>query len=324
MSNAVQCELCPKFCIIGHGESGDCRVRINIDGKLVATTFGFPCAVHCDPVEKKPLYHFLPNTKAFSIAAAGCNLHCLNCQNWEISQCNPEDSEAYSLPPADVVSNALKYEAASIAYTYTEPVVFYEYTCETAKIAKEKNLKNILVTAGYINPKPWAKMLSLADAANINLKGISDDFYRKICGATIKPVLNAIIKAAESGIVLEVSNLIIPTLNDKEDDIKKLVKWIKFNLGKEIPLHFLRFFPHYKMKNLPPTPPKMLENAWDIAKEEGLAYVYIGNLLDSKGHDTDCPACGKKLVRRVGMTTTEVNIKNGKCSCGKEIYGLWN
>jgi len=290
---------------------------------LTATTFGFPSAVHCDPVEKKPLYHFLPKSTAFSIATVGCNLHCLNCQNWELSQCNPEDASAYQMSPEKVVKSAQESGAVSIAYTYSDPVVFYEYALETAKIARGKNLKNILVTAGYINKEPWRELLSFSDAANINLKGISDKFYRNVCGATIRPVLDSIIAAAESKIILELTNLLIPTLNDKEADIRKLVRWIKTNLGQEIPLHFIRFFPHYKMKNIPPTPPKLLEFAYDIAKEEGLSYVYIGNLYGEKGRDTLCPSCGKVLVSRSGMTTERVDILEGKCFCGKEIYGLW-
>ncbi len=323
MNGKVQCGLCPKLCVISPGESGDCRVRVNIDGRLVATTYGFPSAVHCDPVEKKPLYHFLPGSKSFSIATVGCNLHCLNCQNWELSQCDPENSSAYRMPPEKVVSAALEAGAASIAYTYSEPVVFHEYTLDTAKIARRKNLRNILVTAGYINKAPWKELLAVSDAANINLKGISDDFYRRICGATIRPVLDAIVAAAESGIVLEVTNLLIPTLNDKDDEIRKLVRWMKANVGTEIPLHFLRFFPHYRMKNLPATPPKLLEHAYDIAKDEGLAYVYIGNLQGEKGRNSICPACGRTMVVRKGMSTEKVDVADGKCTCGRKIYGVW-
>ncbi|HOK04241.1 MAG TPA: AmmeMemoRadiSam system radical SAM enzyme [Victivallales bacterium] len=324
MSAIVKCSLCPKECELDNGESGDCRIRINIDGKLTATTFGFPSAVHTDPIEKKPLYHFLPGTKAFSIGTVGCNLHCLNCQNWEISQCNPEDSSAYALPPESVVESALKYKVPSIAYTYSEPVVSYEYTFETAKIAKEKGLKNLLITAGYINKKPLKELLPFIDAANINLKAMSNDFYRKICGATLRPVLDAIVCTAESDTILEVTNLIIPGLNDKDNQIRELVKWVKSNLGTEIPLHFLKFFPQYKMKNLPHTPQKLLEKAYDIAKDEGLAFVYIGNLVSEKGQNTLCPCCGRLLVTRAVFSTEKNDITNSKCpSCGKKIYGLW-
>lgn len=322
MSSLVQCALCPKECEIVPGQSGDCRIRVNIDGKLTATTYSFPSAVHTDPVEKKPLYHFMPGTKAFSIATVGCNLHCLNCQNWELSQCNPEDSSAFFMPPEKVVSTAIENKAASIAYTYSDPVVFYEYTLDTAKIAKEKNLKNILITAGYINQEPWKELLEYTDAANINLKGMSNEFYRKICGATLKPVLQSIITAAKSGVILEVTNLLIPSINDSEKEIKTLAKWIKTNIGTEIPLHFLKFFPHYKMKNIPPTPAKLLEKAFNIAKEEGLAYVYIGN-LQGIGQNTVCPNCGKLLVQRLAMSTQKIDIQNGQCSCGKKIYGVW-
>ena len=320
----LQCELCPRYCVINPGERGDCRARINIDGKLTTVVYGFPCAVHVDPVEKKPLFHFLPGSKILSIATVGCNLHCKNCQNWEISQQEAENSNAYNIPPADLVSLAKQYQCPSLAYTYTDPVIYYEYTCDTSKLAKKQNIKNVLVTAGFINPKPWERMLQTTDAANIDLKGITNEFYQNVCSAALAPVQKSLVMARKAGILLEVTNLLIPTLNDKTQEIRQLCRWHKENLGPEIPLHFSRFFPRYKMKNLPATSTETLEKAYDIAKEEGLQYVYVGNLLSKKGQNTYCPKCDALLVERSGFTILKNVIKDGKCpKCSKEIYGQW-
>jgi len=320
----VQCELCPKRCIIAPGQSGECRVRINIDGVLRTVVYGYPCSIHIDPIEKKPLFHFLPGSRILSIATAGCNLHCKNCQNWEISQANPEDTPAILCPPRKLVSLAKHYKCPSLAYTYTEPIVFYEYTYDTAKLAKEAGIYNVLVTAGYINKEPWKRLLEVVDAANIDLKGITDEFYRRICSGTLKPVLDALIEAAASGILLEVTNLIIPTLNDKPQQIRQLARWVKVNLGSETPLHFSRFFPHYKMRHLPPTSAETLDIAREIAKDEGLHYVYIGNILSKIGQNTYCPSCNTLLIERSWYTILQNRLQNGRCpKCGKEIYGVW-
>lgn len=322
---ALQCELCPRYCVIEPGQRGDCRVRVNIDGKLTTVVYGYPCAMHIDPVEKKPLFHFLPGTRILSLATVGCNLHCRNCQNWEISQQEPVDSSAFHVPPADLPVLAEKYQCRSLAYTYTDPVIFYEYTCDSAQFAREKNIKNVLVTAGYINPKPWQKMLKVTDAANIDLKGITNDFYDNVCSASLKPVQTSLVMAKEAGILVEVTHLIIPTLNDKPEDTKKLCRWIKENMGKDTPLHFSRFFPKYKMRNLPPTSAETLNRAYEIAKAEGLQYVYIGNILSKNGQNTYCPKCGNLLIERTGYRILKNEIKNGICpKCGKEIYGIWS
>lgn len=320
----VQCELCPKACIIKPGQSGDCRVRINIDGVLRTVVYGFPCSIHIDRIEKKPLFHFLPGTNIFSLATVGCNLHCKNCQNWEISQCNPEDSEAFMLGPDKVIAFTQRYQCPSVAYTYTEPVVYYEYTLETAKLAKKKNIRNVLVTAGYINEEPWRRLLEFIDAANIDLKAINDDFYRRVCSATLKPVQNALVVAKASGIHIEVTNLIIPTLNDKPEEIRLLARWLKENLGSDTPLHFSGFSPRYQMVHLPPTSLKTLETARRIAISEGMSYVYIGNVKSKEGENTYCPGCGKLLIERSIFTVLRNEIKDGDCpACGKKIYGVW-
>jgi pyruvate formate lyase activating enzyme len=244
----IQCGLCPKECVIEPGQSGECRVRINIDGVLRSVVYGYPCSINIDPVEKKPLFHFLPGTGILSLATVGCNLHCRFCQNWEISQANPEDTQAAFCPPQRLVELAKHYNCPSLAYTYTDPIIYYEYTCDCAKLAKQHNIRNVLVTAGYINQQPWKQMLEYTDAANIDLKAISDDFYRRICSATLKPVQDALVTAKQSGVLVEVTNLIIPTLNDDPEQIRPLARWVKENLGSETPLHFSRFFHRLRLR----------------------------------------------------------------------------
>lgn len=320
----VQCELCPKQCLIEQGHSGECRVRINIDGTLRTVVYGYPCSIHIDPVEKKPLFHFLPGTKILSLATVGCNLHCKNCQNWEISQANPEDSRALECKPEKLIQMTKEYNCPSLAYTYTDPVVYYEYTYDTAKLARDKDIRNVLVTAGYINEKPWRQLLRYVDAANIDLKGITNDFYRRICSGTLKPVQDALVIAKSSGIIVEVTNLIIPTLNDKPEQIRQLVRWIKANMGSDTPLHFSGFYPRYKMQHLPPTPLNTLETARQIGISEGLYFVYIGNVHSKEGENTYCPACKSLLIERVGYTILNNRLEDGRCpDCKKTIYGVW-
>jgi pyruvate formate lyase activating enzyme len=320
----VQCELCPKVCLIEPGQSGECRVRINIDGVLRTVVYGFPCTINIDPIEKKPLFHFLPGTGILSIATVGCNLHCLNCQNWDISQANPEETPAYIAPPQKIVEITRKKRCPSLAYTYSEPIIYYEYTYDTAKLARQANIRNVLVTAGYINEEPWKRLLEYVDAANIDLKGITDDFYRRVCSATLKPVQQALVIAKASDILVEVTNLIIPTLNDNPEEIRDLARWIRANLGRDTPLHFSGFYPRYKMQHLPPTSLEKLEEAREIAISEGLDYVYIGNVRSKEGENTYCPGCKNLLIERKGYTILQNRLKDGHCpDCRKEIYGIW-
>jgi pyruvate formate lyase activating enzyme len=306
-------------------------VRVNIDGVLRTVVYGYPCSINVDPIEKKPMAHFLPGTGILSIATVGCNLHCRFCQNWEISQANPEETPAifYSREklfwsPQDLVDITKKAGCPSLAYTYTDPIVYYEYTYDTAKLAREAGIRNVLVTAGYINEEPWKRLLKFIDGANIDLKGITDEFYINVCSATLKPVLNALILAKANGVIVEVTNLIIPTLNDKPEEIRQLCRWMKANLGGETPLHFSRFFPRHKMLNLPPTSPETLDLAQTIAVEEGLEHVYIGNISSKEGQNTYCPGCKSLLVERSGYTILQNNLKNGSCpKCGRGIYGVW-
>lgn len=321
----VQCELCPRLCRIGPGQSGDCRIRINLDGKLRATTFGLPAAVHVDPIEKKPLFHFLPGSRSFSLATVGCNLHCKYCQNWEISQCNPEDAEVYALGPAQVVEATLGKDCPSISYTYTEPLVYYEYTLETSRLARQRGLRNVLVTGGYLNPGPLAEMYRVTDASNTDLKAFDDGFYRSVCGgATLRPVLDGLVLAKRMGIWLEITNLVIPTLNDDPDAIASMCRWIVQNLGKDTPLHFSRFWPRHLLRALPPTPPETLARAREIALGEGIHYAYVGNVPGEQGESTACPGCGELLIRRIGYDTHVAGLRDGRCgSCGREIAGVW-
>jgi len=301
-------------------------VRINIDGVLRTVVYGYPCSTNIDPVEKKPLFHFLPGSRILSIATVGCNLHCKNCQNWEISQANPEDETipASFCPPERLVALSKEFRCPSLAYTYTDPIVYYEYTYDSAKLAKEAGIRNVLVTAGYINEEPWKKLLEHVDVARIDLKGITEDFYREVCSGTLKPVQTALILTRAAGVHLEVTNLVIPTLNDKPEEIRELSRWVKANLGADTPLHFSGFYPRYKMRNLPPTPLETLEMARQIGLSEGLYYVYIGNVASREGQNTYCPGCKKLLIERSGYTILQNRLNNGLCpDCGREIYGVW-
>lgn len=325
----VECQLCPKYCRIAPGRSGDCRVRVNIDGKLTATTYGFPCAIHVDPIEKKPLFHFLPGTTIFSIATAGCNLHCKNCQNHGISQANPEEAEAYDLPPDELLAVATREKAISIAYTYTEPLTYYEYTYDSCVKAREAGLNNVLVSAGYVNEKPLRRLAPYVDAANIDLKAFNDQFYKDNCSGSLRPVLTALEILVESGAWVEITNLLIPTLNDDMKEIGKMCKWIRDTLGEEVPVHFSRFSPRHKLRNLPPTPASTLERARMVARDVGLRHVYVGNLRSRDGENTYCPNSdctkgGTPLVERVGYRVLGNRITNGRCPvCGTKVAGVW-
>ena len=320
----VKCELCPKFCVIGPGQSGDCRIRVNVDGRLRAVTYGYPSAVHVDPVEKKPLNHFLPGSSIFSVATVGCNLHCKNCQNWDISQRNPEDASGVDLPPEQIPAMARQHGCLSVAYTYTEPLAYYEYTFDSCVKVCEAGLRNVLVTAGYVNEPPLRELCRYVHAANVDLKAMSDKFYIDVCGGTLKPVLNTLVVAKSLGVLVEVTNLVIPGLNDTDDEITSLCRWVCANLGRETPLHFSRFHPQYRMRHLPATPASTLDRARRIAQAEGLHFVYIGNILAKDASTTRCPSCGHDVVRRTGYTVRKNDLRAGRCpKCETEIHGVW-
>ncbi len=320
----VQCLLCPRKCILTEGQRGICGVRQNIKGKLYTLVYGRPVAVHVDPIEKKPISHMLPGSKSFSIATAGCNLSCRFCQNWQISQVSPEDIRSYDLPPDKVVQLALEYNCQSIAYTYNEPTIFYEYMIETAKLAHQKGLKNIYVTSGYINPEPLRELCKYIDAANLDIKGFTEDYYLKYCLGELRPVLESAKIMQEEGVWIELTNLILPTINDDIENIREMCEWIIKNLGPDVPLYFSRFFPAYKMTHLPPTPVETLEKAREIALNVGLHYVYIGNVPGHPAEHTYCPKCGRIIIQRVGFFVTSNNLDQGKCPfCGEKIPGIW-
>ncbi len=327
----IRCGLCPHECRIGHGEAGVCRVRVNYEGKLYAVTFGLPCAVNLDPIEKKPLFHFLPGSGTLSIATAGCNLHCRNCQNASISQADPEDVRirswpkgAYGISPENLVSLCKSRKIESLSYTYTEPVIYYEYTYETSVEARKAGIKNITVTAGYINEKPLRKLCSVLDGANVDLKTMNPDFFRSNCGGELKHVLRSLVVLKEEGVWLEITHLMLPGLNDSTRETRELCGWIIKNLGGDTPVHFSRFFPHHQLRNLSPTPVSTLVRARSIALDMGIKHVYVGNVRGSKYEDTVCPSCGNSIIQRVGYTITSNNMQDGVCGgCNEPIAGVW-
>ena len=321
----VRCLLCPRMCVVGDKERGYCGVRENQGGKYVSLVYGRPVTLAIDPIEKKPLFHFLPGRKAFSIATAGCNVNCKFCQNWEISQVRPEQVRFYKIPPRQTAELAYKYAAPVIAYTYSEPIIFVEYMLDTASFATKLGIRNVIITGAHVRPKPWKDILAAMDAVKIDLKAFTEEFYRKIVRGQLKPVLDAIVMAAESGKWLEIVYLVIPGLNDNMKDIKRMSRWMVKNIGPDVPVHFSRFFPMYLLKNLPATPIRTLERAREVAMEEGMKFVYVGNVPGHPAETTYCPKCKRPLIKRVGYEIKEFNIKHGKCKfCGEKIPGVWS
>ena len=318
----VRCNLCPNNCLIKQGKRGLCEVRENRDGKLYALNYSLPVSEHIDPIEKKPIFHMLPSAGVYSIATAGCNFSCLNCQNWQISQATVEDFPLNKKTPEQIVRAALNSNSQAIAYTYSEPTIFYEYMYDTAKLAHENGLYNIMVTNGYINEEPLRKLCKYMDAFNVDLKSFSDEFYKKITGGKLEPVLNTLKIVKEEGKLLEVTYLIIPSLNDSENEIKQAVKWLMNNLGKDCILHFSRFHPDYKLRNLPATPISTVKRAREIALDLGLKYVYTGNMYWPEGETTYCND-GSIAIQRQGFIVTENNLDKGKCKDGTEVPGIW-
>lgn len=320
----VRCELCPRECVLADSQRGHCRVRENRGGKLYTLVYGNPCAVHVDPIEKKPFYHVLPGTPSFSLSTAGCNLRCLYCQNWMISQSPPEEVSSQELMPEQVVEAATQGACPTIAFTYAEPTVFYEYMLDTARLARARGIRSVVVSAGYINPGPLRALCAAVEAIKIDFKGFSESFYERVCGATLEPVLEGLKIIREEGVHLEIVNLVVPTLNDADEQLRGLCRWIVDHLGPDVPTHFTRFYPMYKLQNLSPTPVKTLEKARAIAKEAGIHYAYIGNVPGHEGNNTFCPHCGKRVIAREGFAVLSNQIVQGKCAfCGYPIPGIW-
>ncbi len=311
----VACDLCPINCRLREGQTGPCATRVNHGGEMIPLHYGRIVSAAVDPIEKKPLYHFHPGRSILSLAAPGCNLHCMFCQNWNISQ--DGDARTEKTSPADLVAMAQAEESVGIAFTYSEPLVWYEFVTDTAEIAREKGLKNVLVTNGYLNPDPLAEILPWIDAANIDLKSMDDLFYRKVCKARLEPVLAAIRQFKDAGVHLEITNLVIPGHNDSDDQIGALVDFVA-GLDPEIPLHFSSYHPAWKL-NAPPTPVETLLRARDLAGKK-LKYVYLGNARTNEGRDTACPECQTVVIERSGYAGIAKMVDGNRCpGCNAQL-----
>lgn len=321
----VQCQLCPNRCVLAEGQRGLCKARENRGGKLYSLVYGKPVTTHVDPIEKKPFYHFLPTARAYSLATTGCNLQCLYCQNWDIAQRFPEDVQSRDLSPEQVIEEALQSGAQVIAFTYNEPIVWYEYMYDIAKLAQEKGLRTVMVSNGYINPEPLKKLIPYMDAIKVDLKGFDDQYYQEVTRGRLEPVLGTLKVLRDSGIHYEIVTLLVTGKNDSEEEIKKECQWIKENLGDQVPLHFSRFSPKYKLANLPPTPEETIKKAREICLDIGLKYVYTGNIADVQGSTTFCPDNNQPLIIRKGyfISQNEIDQLGESSICPTEIPGVW-
>jgi pyruvate formate lyase activating enzyme len=344
----VQCKVCPNNCVLEPGDRSHCRNRINRDGTLYTLAYGNPCTFHVDPVEKKPLFHFLPGSRTFSLASSGCVFRCLNCQNWEISQKKPEETKdprgpefrlhpplpasltqaemsRLSLFPDDVAAVTTALGCPSISYTYSEPTAYYEYTQDTCKAARERKLKNIVVSCGSIEERAARDLYQFVDAAHVDLKGFDEATYKKLNSGKLAPILRTLKILREMGVWFEIINLVVPTYTDQLDLIRRMCAWIAKDLGPDQPLHFSRFHPQHKLTHLPPTPVEILVKARDAARAEGLRYAYIGNVPGlTEAGTTWCPGCKKSIIERDIFTVTRLDVIGGKCRfCGAKIAGVW-
>lgn len=344
----VQCKLCPNGCMLEPEDRGRCRNRVNKNGTLYTLTYGAPCALHMDPVEKKPLFHFLPGTQTLSLAASGCGFRCLNCQNWDISQRKPEETKdphgpalrprpadlsslslgdlaRLSLFPEDVVALAQYTRSPSISFTYTEPTVSFEYLIDSARLARAAGLRTVWVTCGYIQAESLAELAPTIDAANVDLKSFRETTYRELNSGKLQPILDCLVALKRAGVWFEVTNLVVPTYTDDLEMIRRMCDWLLANLGPDYPLHFSRFRPEHKLTHLPPTPVSFLVAARDVARKAGLRYVYIGNVRGvPEAETTFCPGCGKAVVEREMYQVVRLDVAGGACRfCGTNIAGVW-
>jgi len=321
----VECGLCPHRCRVADRERGTCGVRENRGGKYYSLVYARPCAVHVDPVEKKPFYHVLPGRTALSMGLPGCNIQCKFCQNWEISQVRPEQVRTFSATPEAIVSLAKKQGSPVVACTYSEPVVWSEYVFDVGVATRKAGLRTLVVSNGFIQPEPMNDVISVVGAVKIDLKSFRDKFYRKTCGGKLAPVLDTLRLLHNKKMWTEIVVLVIPGLNDSAAEIRDLAHFVRTDLGPEVPLHFTRFHPSYRLKNVPATPVKTLTRARDIARAQGLDFVYVGNVPGHPGNNTYCPGCGKIVIRRVGMAVVKTHLRAGACAyCGRAIPGVWS
>jgi pyruvate formate lyase activating enzyme len=321
----VQCYLCNHHCIISPSKRGICGVRENREGKLYTLVFGRAISLNVDPIEKKPIFHLCPGSTSFSIATVGCNFRCLQCQNHEISQMSAGQGriDGSTVPPSKIVSLAKENRCQSISYTYTEPTIYFEYAYETAALASKDGIKNIFVTNGYMTEEALKTIQPYLDAANVDLKSFQEKFYKEICGSRLKPVLENLKLMREMGIWVEITTLVIPTLNDSDKEFEEIAQFI-VSLGPEVPWHISAFYPTYKMLNLPRTPASLLHRAREIGIKAGLRYVYCGNIPGEEGEDTFCPQCGRKVIERVGFRVVKNDVVKGEClHCHTKIDGIW-
>ena len=317
----VRCNLCNHRCRIAEGKTGICKVRQNKEGKLYSLIYNTVSSEAVDPIEKKPLFHFYPGTYSYSLGTIGCNFRCKYCQNWTISQVSLDEAQSVEITPEQAINRALEAGCKSIAWTYNEPTIWYEYTYDSAKLAKEAGLATVYVTNGYITPEALKHIAPYLDAFRVDIKAFTEKFYHELSSAHLQPVLDSAKLARELGMHVEVVYLVIPTFNDSSDELRDVCRWVVENLGKETPVHFTRFHPNYKLQNVPPTPIETLDLAHEIATEEGLEYVYLGNVMSSKYEHTFCPSCGNMIIGR-GVFDVEENhmTEDNKCEyCGASI-----
>ncbi|GAB4277738.1 MAG: AmmeMemoRadiSam system radical SAM enzyme [Candidatus Rifleibacteriota bacterium] len=323
-SGKWQCQLCPNGCMPAEGENGKCRARGVRNGQYKSLVYGLPCVIAIDPVEKMPLFHYHVKSPALSVSTAGCNLACQYCQNWQFSQKTPNETTNFAMTPDDVVVRALDFQAHTIGFFYTEPIVYIEFMKDVARKAKENSIKTIMVTAGYIRQEPLKDLFELIDMYVVGLKGFTQDYYTDVVSGLLAPVQQTLLNLKKSGKHFEVVSLLVPGKNDSEEHIKIGVKWFMDNLGPDIPWHFSRFVPEFKLKNLPPTPNEALEMARNTAMAAGMKYVYTGNNPGQEGNHTYCPGCGKKVIERLGFQVLRSVLTKGKCpDCGYQIPGVW-
>jgi pyruvate formate lyase activating enzyme len=321
----LRCELCPWQCELKPGETGRCRVRRNDAGELQTLAFGNPVLVQQEAIERLPFFHVRPGSRTLALSTAGCNLACKFCEVWDMALVDPREVHAYDMPPEAAIEQARMAGLDSVSYAFGEPVVFYEYMVETAELARAAGLLNLMQTGGFIRPQPLAVLGELMDAVNVDLKGFDPAFYRDVVGGELQPVLDGLVQLRRAGVHLEVTNIVIPGLNDGVATIERMCRWICDELGAHTPLHFARFYPLYQLTNLPQTPVSMLDRARQIALDSGLLYVYVGRVTGHDGENTYCPKCANKVISRLGFIVDRIDLEAGRCGqCGHAVPGRWS